>query len=49
MTKRQNSITEKKAKCPMEGNCQVNDVVYKCDVTRPFPKKCIGKMNESFL
>ena len=25
----------KKAECPMEGNCLVNDVVYKCDVTRP--------------
>ena len=23
----------------MEGNYQVNDVVYKCDVTRPLPKK----------
>ena len=23
----------------MEGNCLVNDVIYKCDVTRPFPKK----------
>ena len=23
----------------MEGNCQVNDVVCKCDVTRPLPKK----------
>ena len=23
----------------MERNCQVNDVVYKCDVTRPLPKK----------
>ena len=31
----------KKAEYPLEGNCQVNDVVYKCDVTRPFPKKCI--------
>ena len=29
----------KKAKCSMEGNCQVNDVVYNCDVTRPLPKK----------
>ena len=24
----------KKAECPMEENCQVNDVVYKCDITR---------------
>ena len=31
----------KKEDCPMEGNCQVNNVVYKCDVTRPLPKKCI--------
>ena len=31
----------KKAECPTEGNCLVNDVVYKCDVTRPLPKKCI--------
>ena len=22
-----------------QGNCQVNNVVYKCDVTRPLPKK----------
>ena len=31
----------KKTECPMEGNCQVNDVVYKWDVTRALPKKCI--------
>ena len=30
---------QKNAECPMKGNCQVNDVVYKCDVTRPLPKK----------
>ena len=29
----------KKAKCPMEGNCEVIDAVYKCDVIRPLPKK----------
>ena len=23
----------------MEWNCQVNDVVYRCDVARPLPKK----------
>ena len=23
----------------MEGNCQVNNVIYKCDVTRPLLKK----------
>ena len=31
----------KKAECPMEGNCLVSNVVYKCDATRPLPKKCI--------
>ena len=29
----------KKTECPMEGNCQVNDVVYKCDGARALPKK----------
>ena len=29
----------KKAECPMERNCQVNDVAYKCDVTRTLQKK----------
>ena len=29
----------KKVECPMEGHCQVNDVVYKCNVKRPLPKK----------
>ena len=29
----------KKSERPMEGNCQVNKVVHKCDITRPFPKK----------
>ena len=30
----------KKAECPVEGNCQVNNVIYKCDLTRrPLPKK----------
>ena len=29
----------KKAGCSMERNCQVNDVVYKCDVTRSLAKK----------
>ena len=29
----------KKTECPMEGNCQVNDVVYKCEVTRPPQEK----------
>ena len=31
----------KKVECPIDGNCQVNDVVYKCDITRPLPKKYI--------
>ena len=35
----------KKAECPMEGNCQVNEVVYKCDVTRPLPKKWILQLH----
>ena len=29
----------KKVECPMEGNCLVNDIVYKCDITRPLSKK----------
>ena len=29
----------KKAECTMEENCQVNDIVYKCDVTRLLPKR----------
>ena len=33
----------KKAQCPMEGNRQVTDVVYRCDITRPLSKKeCPG-------
>ena len=28
----------KKEECPMEGNCQVKNIVYKCEVTKPFPK-----------
>ena len=31
----------KNVECPIEGNYQVNDVVYKCDITRPLPKKYI--------
>ena len=30
---------QKKAEYPTEGNCQVNDAVYKSDMTRPLPKK----------
>ena len=39
----------------MEGNCPVNDVVDKCDVTRPLPKKVYlelaerERMEEPFL
>ena len=29
----------KKVECPMEGNCLVIDIVYKCDITRPLLKK----------
>ena len=29
----------KKAECPMERNCLLNDVVYKYEVTIPLPKK----------
>ena len=46
MTKDQNAIAEKKAECPMEGNCQVNNVIYKCDVTRPLPKKVYLELAE---
>ena len=38
MTKESNAIAEKKAECAMEGNCQVNNVVCKSDVTRPLPR-----------
>ena len=38
----------KKAECPMEGDCQVNDVVCKCDVTRPLPKKVLGLAEEEW-
>ena len=44
----------KKAECPMEGNGQVNDVVYRCGVPRQLPKKgfsqtCRRRMEEPFL
>ena len=29
----------KRSEYPMEGNGQVNDIVYKCDLTRALPKK----------
>ena len=37
--KYQKAIAGEKVKCPMEGNCQVNNVVHKWDVTRSLPKK----------
>ena len=37
MSKDQNAIAEKKQNVQWKGI--VNDVVYNCDVTRPFPKK----------
>ena len=40
MTKDQNAIAE------MEGNCLVNDVVYKYDVTRPLLKKVCLRLAE---
>ena len=30
---------QKKSERPMEGNCQVNDIVHKYNVTRSLPKK----------
>ena len=30
---------QEKAECSMEGNYQVNNVVHKCGVTTPLPKK----------
>ena len=48
VTQHQNVIGEKKAECSIEGNCQVNDVVYKCDATTALPEKvswtCRGRM-----
>ena len=32
-------LQKKKAECLMGGNCQAIDIVYKCEVTRPLPKK----------
>ena len=32
VTKHQKVNCGKKAECPMEGNRQANDIVYKCDV-----------------
>ena len=49
----QDAIAENLAECPMEGNCEVNDVVYKCQITRPIPRKWYlgivgGKYNSRF-
>ena len=30
----------------MEGNCQVNNILYKCDITRPLPKKVCLRLAE---
>ena len=32
-------MQKKKTERPIEGNCQVNDVIYKCYVTKPLPEK----------
>ena len=32
-------MQKKKTERPIEGNCQVNDVIYECDVTKPLPEK----------
>ena len=31
----------KKAQCPMERKRQVNDIVYRCDITSPYRKKSV--------
>ena len=36
----------KNAECPMERNCLVSDIVYKCDITRPLPKKVYLALTE---
>ena len=46
VTKDQNAIAEKKANCPMKGNCKVNNVVYRCGVSRPLPKKVYLRLAE---
>ena len=33
-------------KCSIEGNCQVNGVVYKCDITRTLLKKVYLRLAE---
>ena len=38
LAKGQIAIAEKK-ECTREGNCQINNVVRKCDVTKPLLKK----------
>ena len=39
MTKYQNKIVEKKAEYPMKGDCQINNAIYKSDLTTPLSKK----------
>ena len=40
MNKDQNATADKKeTNCPTEGNCQVDDIVYKFDVTRRLSEK----------
>ena len=36
----------KKAECPIEGNFQVNDLVWKCDLARTLPKKVYLELAE---
>ena len=40
------AIAENKEECSMNRNCQVNDVVYRCDITRPLPKKVYAGLAE---
>ena len=48
-----NCSCQKKAGCSMEGNCKVNEVVYKYDVIRPLSKclslTCRGRVEELLL
>ena len=46
VTKDQNAIAEKRANCPMKGNCKVNNVVYRCGISRPLPKKVYLRLAE---
>ena len=46
VTKDQNAIAEKRANCPMKGNCKVNNVVYRCGISRALPKKVYLRLAE---